>query len=445
MSTWRRGGSSCSRPPVAFAHPLDGGRAGAILGSVDDTAADPGRRRPRLPPPLRPSGPGRRQGPAHRARPSAPPAPAPAGYGPPGPARAPARHRPGPAVRDRRGQGACWPGPPPTRCCPSATPLTASYGMLFVALAHAYGWPVVEGGSSRVIDALVAELGALGAKVEPGPLGEAADRAARGADRAPRHLAPQPGDPGRGPAQRLLPGGARAVPLRPRRLQGRLGAQRAGALGGAGVPAGRDGPRGRDARGGRRQRGRGGRRPPSRTALLPGSPARRGGPEPRPGRPAHAVGLLPRALGLVGRHDRAHRGPDRALCARLPRPGAGQSDQDGGGDREGQPQLRGRRHHRRSWPPCARRSSAPRPGGTTTGPRHPACTFARRRPRPAVGSMACAATGRPARPWPTSTGAAEPGGRPAPTPGGANLPFAPPVITMATTPVITLPPLPPPF
>ena len=29
---------------------------------------------------------------------------------------------------------------------PLSTPLTASYGMLFVALAHAYGWPVVEGG-----------------------------------------------------------------------------------------------------------------------------------------------------------------------------------------------------------------------------------------------------------------------------------------------------------
>src|SRR5271157_2316772 len=29
-------------PPVAFAHPLDGGRAGAILGSVDETAASLG-------------------------------------------------------------------------------------------------------------------------------------------------------------------------------------------------------------------------------------------------------------------------------------------------------------------------------------------------------------------------------------------------------------------
>ena len=51
---------------------------------------------------------------------------------------------------------------------PLSTPVTGSYALLFVALGHAYGWPVVEGGSGRVIDALIAELTALGGKVHAG-------------------------------------------------------------------------------------------------------------------------------------------------------------------------------------------------------------------------------------------------------------------------------------
>ena len=76
---------------------------------------------------------------------------------------------------------------------PLSTPLTASYGMLFVALAHAYGWPVVEGGSSRVVAALVEELGALGAKLETGRwvkrLADLPEADAVLLDVSPRHLA----------------------------------------------------------------------------------------------------------------------------------------------------------------------------------------------------------------------------------------------------------------
>ena len=49
---------------------------------------------------------------------------------------------------------------------PLTAPLSGAFPRLFVALAHRYGWPVVEGGSGAVIDALGAELTALGGRIE---------------------------------------------------------------------------------------------------------------------------------------------------------------------------------------------------------------------------------------------------------------------------------------
>lgn len=49
---------------------------------------------------------------------------------------------------------------------PLTAPLSGAFPRLFVALAHAYGWPVVEGGTARIIDALVAEITVLGGRVE---------------------------------------------------------------------------------------------------------------------------------------------------------------------------------------------------------------------------------------------------------------------------------------
>jgi phytoene dehydrogenase-like protein len=76
---------------------------------------------------------------------------------------------------------------------PLSTPLTGSYGLLFVALGHAYGWPVVEGGSSRVVDALVAELAELGASLQlehwVKNINEVPEARAVFADISPRHLA----------------------------------------------------------------------------------------------------------------------------------------------------------------------------------------------------------------------------------------------------------------
>jgi phytoene dehydrogenase-like protein len=185
-------------PAVAFAHPLDGGRAGAVVfsmdasASVDETAAslgtDAGAYR-RLFAPLARD--------VDKVLPTVL-----------GPLRGPPRH---PVAMARLGLPGLLPltrlarrfrteeargllaGAAAHSMLPLSTPLTASYGMLFVALAHAYGWPVVEGGSSRVIDALVSELGALGAKVETGRwVKHLTDLPAAGAvllDISPRHLA----------------------------------------------------------------------------------------------------------------------------------------------------------------------------------------------------------------------------------------------------------------
>jgi phytoene dehydrogenase-like protein len=75
---------------------------------------------------------------------------------------------------------------------PLSTPLTGSYGLLFTTLGHAYGWPVVEGGSERVVEALVAELAALGGTIQldrwVNNWSELPEARAVLADTSPRHL-----------------------------------------------------------------------------------------------------------------------------------------------------------------------------------------------------------------------------------------------------------------
>ena len=51
---------------------------------------------------------------------------------------------------------------------PLSAPGTSAFGLLLGILAHAVGWPVVEGGSARIVDALVAELTAAGGVVHTG-------------------------------------------------------------------------------------------------------------------------------------------------------------------------------------------------------------------------------------------------------------------------------------
>lgn len=186
------GGVKLLTPEVAFAHPLDGGRAGAVVARVEQTAASLGE-----------------DGPAYR-RLFAPLARDVDKVLPTvlGPLRAPPGH---PIAMARLGFPGLLPltrlagrfkteeargllaGAAAHSMLPLDTLLTGSYGLLFVALGHAYGWPVVEGGSNRVVDALVAELTALGGSVQLDRwvtnLSELPESRAVLADISPRHLA----------------------------------------------------------------------------------------------------------------------------------------------------------------------------------------------------------------------------------------------------------------
>lgn len=48
---------------------------------------------------------------------------------------------------------------------PLSRPVTSAFGVLLSAAAHAVGWPVVEGGSQRLVDALAARLVELGGEI----------------------------------------------------------------------------------------------------------------------------------------------------------------------------------------------------------------------------------------------------------------------------------------
>src|SRR5262249_15094423 len=139
-------------PKVAFAHPLDGGRAGWLAGSVDETAGGLGRdgqtyRRlfeplvqhaplilPDLLAPLR-SVPGH---PLAMAR-----------FGVPGlaPAKVLARR-----FRTDEARGLLA-GAAAHTMLPLDTAGTGAFGLMFMMIAHAVGWPFVEGGSGKLVDA----------------------------------------------------------------------------------------------------------------------------------------------------------------------------------------------------------------------------------------------------------------------------------------------------
>jgi phytoene dehydrogenase-like protein len=154
-------------PKVAFAHPLDGGQAAAVTGSVDETASDLGAdaaayRRlleplvrdadsivPAILAPLR-------SVPAHPL--------AVAGFGLRGllPATLLARRFQTEAAR------ALIAGVAAHSIQPLSAPVTGGFGLLLAMLAHSAGWPVVAGGSARLVDALTAELAELGGEVATG-------------------------------------------------------------------------------------------------------------------------------------------------------------------------------------------------------------------------------------------------------------------------------------
>jgi phytoene dehydrogenase-like protein len=154
-------------PPVAFAHPLPGGRAAAVRRSVEETArslgTDAAVYRRMLGPLVDHSqaildtvlGP-------VRSLPSHPLAMA--RFGLPGilPLSVLARRFRTPEAR------ALLAGAGAHSMRPLRAPLTGSFALLFTMLAHSAGWPLVEGGSARVVDALLKELAASGVEVTCG-------------------------------------------------------------------------------------------------------------------------------------------------------------------------------------------------------------------------------------------------------------------------------------
>ncbi|HUZ37715.1 MAG TPA: NAD(P)/FAD-dependent oxidoreductase [Streptosporangiaceae bacterium] len=160
-------GVTLRTPKVAFAHPLDGGRAAAVAGSVDETAGalglDSGAYRRLLTPLVRDVGltlpdilAPLRSVPGHPL--------AMARFGVDGlmPASLLARRFRTPEAR------ALLAGVAAHAMLPLTAPLTSAFGLTLIMTAHAVGWPVVEGGSARLTDALVAELTSLGGTLETG-------------------------------------------------------------------------------------------------------------------------------------------------------------------------------------------------------------------------------------------------------------------------------------
>jgi phytoene dehydrogenase-like protein len=137
-------------PKVAFAHPLDGGRAAAVTGSVEETAgslgADAAAYRRTLGPLVRDlelTLPGI-LAPMIRSVPRHPLALARFGLDGLPPVTWLARR-----FRTEEAR-ALLAGVAAHSMLPLSAPVTAAYGLLLTMAAHAVGWPVVEGGSGRL-------------------------------------------------------------------------------------------------------------------------------------------------------------------------------------------------------------------------------------------------------------------------------------------------------
>ncbi len=154
-------------PAVAAAHPLDGGRAGVLQGSVAETAdglPGDGRAYRRLMEPLERASSSIMSLALAPIR-SVPDRPiAAARFAAEGllPATALARR-----LHSAEGR-ALFAGMAAHSIRPLTAPLTGAFGLMFLLLAHTSGWPVVEGGSGRLIDAMTAELAELGGTVTTG-------------------------------------------------------------------------------------------------------------------------------------------------------------------------------------------------------------------------------------------------------------------------------------
>ena len=203
---------------------------------------------------------------------------------------------------------------------PLTAPFTSAFGLVLAVAAHTSGWPLVQGGSARLVEALLAELAAGGGTVTTGrwvtDLGELPRCDATVLDTSPRTLASL--------AKDRLPARYRAAlgrfPYGPGLCKVDWALSGAGAMGRGGLPPSRHRARRRHLRGGGGRRGGRRGRAPRRAPVLHRRPTLRRRPLARAVRPPHPVGLLPRPERLDPRRHRRDRVADRAVRAGVPRP-----------------------------------------------------------------------------------------------------------------------------
>jgi phytoene dehydrogenase-like protein len=159
--------ASLRHPEVPFAQPLEGGTAAAAFRSLDETAASLGADGPsyrRLMSPL-----------VRQATDIADAVVGPLRSVPEHPIALARFGLPGLLPVDRlvrrfqtREAKALLSGVAAHSMSPLNAPLTTAFGLILAITAHAVGWPVVEGGSSGITGALIAELERLGGTVTSG-------------------------------------------------------------------------------------------------------------------------------------------------------------------------------------------------------------------------------------------------------------------------------------
>jgi phytoene dehydrogenase-like protein len=155
-------------PEFALAHPLGGSRAAAVTGSVAETAAGLGVDAAAYRQLFGPFTSGSQSivdfalAPPQRSLPRRPLLAASFGVAGLLPARVLTRRFHSDEARALVGGVAAH------SMLPLTAPLSGAFGLLLTTLAHSVGWPVVEGGSARIVDALVDEIEGLGGQVITG-------------------------------------------------------------------------------------------------------------------------------------------------------------------------------------------------------------------------------------------------------------------------------------
>ena len=376
-------------PEIPLAHPLDGGRAGVLHRSVDDTAAGLGvdgsawqrlfgplvRDWSKMLPQL--------LGPVVSV-PRHPVAMAKFGVHAVQPATWVAKRF------DTDEAAALFGGCAAHAILPLTRPLTAAFGMMLGGSAHADGWPVAAGGSQAVADALAARLNELGGEVRTGvhvrSLADLPDHGVALFDTNPAQLASIAGDalPARyrKHLQRFHHGpGAYKIDYA---LDGPVpwenaDCRRAGTVHVIGTLAELVAAEADVAAG---------RMPDRPYVLVVQSSIFDRSRAPDGKHTLWAYAHVPH--GYDGRRDRCDRAPDRTLRARVPGPRPRPSRDRPARARGLQPELRRRRHRRRRSQRRCSSCSGRRSRCDRMPPRTRRCSCVRRRHRPAPACTACA-------------------------------------------------------